>query len=161
FEQIPEPFVAARVVLPCHLQEQALQCVQTAQGMPRNRVCQPRPHHDKFVLPLALRRACCASDGVVEPPELALRSGIHVPHAAHYWVRWMVEKRRICNQLLDIHRGGAAAAPVPRPAPAGTATRAASARVAATIRSPVTAASWAAAAAILAVFTRRTVLAAT
>src|SRR5260370_21028444 len=61
-EQIFESLVTARVVAPRDLQEQALERVQTPQGMPRRGVRQARAQHAELVLPLAFGRADRSAD---------------------------------------------------------------------------------------------------
>ena len=98
-----ESFVPVRIVSARHLQQQPLQRIQTAQGMPGNGIRQTRAQHDELMLTLALRRADGAAHGVVQPPELALGAAIHIPHAGDNGVRLIVEIQAVGNELFQFN----------------------------------------------------------
>ena len=75
--------------------------------MAGNGVCQAGAQHYKLLLALVFGRADGAAHGVVQTPELALGSGVHVAHAANHAVRLIVEIQRIGDQLVEIDVGRA------------------------------------------------------
>ena len=53
------------------------------------------------MLAIALRRSNRAPYGIVQPPQLALGSAVHVPHASHDSMRLVVQIQAVCDQLLQ------------------------------------------------------------
>ena len=136
FEEIAEPFVAARFVLPRDLQQQPLDLIEAAQSMPRDRVSQARPQHHELVLPFVLGRARRPPHGVVKTPQLAARAGIQIAHAAHHHVRLVIQIQAVADQLFEIDLRRAFHAPVAAGPPIATSVAAAVARTAAPIAPP-------------------------
>src|SRR5208283_6219293 len=70
-------------------------------------VGQARAQHHELLLALVFGSAAGAADGVIETPELALGSGVHIAHAAHHSVGLVVQVQRIADELVDIDLGRA------------------------------------------------------
>ena len=128
FEKIAEAFVAALVVLACHLQEKTFEHVETAQAVAGDRISKSGAQHDELMLAFTLDRAAGAANGVIEAPELALGTGIHVAQAGHNGVCLIVEVKRVYDELFEVDIRGkvaealrAAIATGPRPTVATTA----------------------------------------
>jgi len=71
----------------------------------RDGVGQPRAQHDELVLPLVFWSANSPPHGVIQTPELALGSAIHIAHADDHSVRLVIQVQAVGHELLELDFG--------------------------------------------------------
>jgi hypothetical protein len=103
FEQIAKPLVAARFVFPRDLKQQALNLIEAAQAVPRNRVREARAQHDEFMLAFALRRSGRATNRIVQTAQRAACAGIHIANPDNDGVRLIIEIEAVIDQLVEVN----------------------------------------------------------